>query len=152
MKIFISIFHRFLGHLAYHRLAKWIWKQLGKKNRKILSACAVLRIHAQFSSEEYVGFKDALYWIEQSIIRICWTLFDVLQSVYPCLPCQTWMSKPLGLLEHIPEQERKQLDSWDIVPLGILPLPLDPWNTLQMEWTGLYIWQRPYVYLFRPSP
>lgn len=53
--------YRFLRHLAYRRLAQWLWKRLGKKNRKVLPACAVTKIRETYTSDTHVGYTDALY-------------------------------------------------------------------------------------------
>ena len=54
--------HDLFGHLAYKRLIKWIFKRLGKHNRKVIPSCAVLAIRAQYPDENnhYTGFKYPL--------------------------------------------------------------------------------------------
>ncbi|KAJ8316697.1 hypothetical protein KUTeg_005752 [Tegillarca granosa] len=43
-------------YIAYRRFSRWIWHILGRKNRRILPACVVMKIREQFPSEEYCGF------------------------------------------------------------------------------------------------
>ncbi|KAJ8307963.1 hypothetical protein KUTeg_014482 [Tegillarca granosa] len=49
--------HELYRYIAYRRFSRWIWHILGRKNRRILPACVVMKIREQFPSEEYCGFK-----------------------------------------------------------------------------------------------
>ncbi|XP_033762489.1 P2X purinoceptor 7-like [Pecten maximus] len=49
--------HRMYRLIAYRRFIRWTWKVLGKKNRRVIPACAVTAIRKQFPSEQYTGFK-----------------------------------------------------------------------------------------------
>ncbi|XP_062591610.1 P2X purinoceptor 7-like [Saccostrea cucullata] len=44
-------------HLAYRRFARFIWKRLGRYNRRILPSCVVDAIRKQFPSQQYCGFR-----------------------------------------------------------------------------------------------
>ena len=50
-----------LRYIAYRRLVRWIFKKLGRKNRKRLPACAVLAIRTKFPAQsgDYTGLKFA---------------------------------------------------------------------------------------------
>ncbi|XP_062586755.1 P2X purinoceptor 7-like [Saccostrea cucullata] len=49
--------HELYRYLAYRRFVRWIYQRLGKKNRRILPSCVVIKIRKTFPSEEYCGFK-----------------------------------------------------------------------------------------------
>ena len=52
--------HELYRHLAYRRLTRWIFKKLGRYNRKVLPSCTVNAIRQAFPKEEdsqYTGFK-----------------------------------------------------------------------------------------------
>ncbi|XP_040077927.1 uncharacterized protein LOC120849761 [Ixodes scapularis] len=49
--------HRKHRCVAYHQFARWIWRRLGRHNRKILPACVVKAIRNAYPSEEYCGFR-----------------------------------------------------------------------------------------------
>ncbi|XP_060085557.1 P2X purinoceptor 7-like [Ylistrum balloti] len=49
--------HRMYRLVAYRRFIRWTWKRLGKKNRKVIPACAVAAIHRAFPSESFTGFR-----------------------------------------------------------------------------------------------
>lgn len=44
-------------YIAYRRFARWIYKVLPKKERRIHPACVVTAIRKRFPSEQYTGFK-----------------------------------------------------------------------------------------------
>ncbi|XP_040071587.2 uncharacterized protein LOC120844056 isoform X2 [Ixodes scapularis] len=47
-----------LRFAAYHQFVRWMWRRLGRRNRRVLPACVVKRIHDEFPSETYTGFHD----------------------------------------------------------------------------------------------
>ncbi|XP_063403855.1 P2X purinoceptor 7-like [Mytilus trossulus] len=51
--------HELYRYVAYRRFTRWIWHILGKKRRKVIPACAVLKIREAFPSEDFTGFKYA---------------------------------------------------------------------------------------------
>ncbi|KAK3107343.1 hypothetical protein FSP39_019788, partial [Pinctada imbricata] len=44
-------------YIAYRRFARFIWKRLGKRNRRILPACVVSAMRRRYPFQEYCGFK-----------------------------------------------------------------------------------------------
>ncbi|KAK3099671.1 hypothetical protein FSP39_007817 [Pinctada imbricata] len=52
-----QMIHKVYRYIAYRRFTRFIWKRLGKKNRRILPACVVAAIRRQFPSQEYCGFR-----------------------------------------------------------------------------------------------
>ncbi|KAJ8301016.1 hypothetical protein KUTeg_022535 [Tegillarca granosa] len=49
--------HETYRYLAYRRFVRWIWKIVGRRNRRILPSCVVNKIRESFPSEEFCGFK-----------------------------------------------------------------------------------------------
>lgn len=49
--------HELYRHLAYRRFARFIWRRLGRHNRRILPACVVTAIRQKFPSQQYCGFR-----------------------------------------------------------------------------------------------
>ncbi|KAM7312352.1 P2X purinoceptor 7 [Ixodes scapularis] len=48
-----------LRFVAYKQFTRWMWRRLGRYNRRVLPACAVARIRQEFPSETYTGYLDA---------------------------------------------------------------------------------------------
>jgi hypothetical protein len=51
------LFFRLYRYIAYRRFTRWVYGLLGKRNRRVVPACAVKAIREAFPSEEYAGFK-----------------------------------------------------------------------------------------------
>ncbi|XP_033729534.1 P2X purinoceptor 7-like [Pecten maximus] len=49
--------HELYRYIAYRRFVRWVWHRLGRKQRKVLPSCVVLKIRKTFPSEDYTGFK-----------------------------------------------------------------------------------------------
>ncbi|XP_078335853.1 P2X purinoceptor 7-like [Crassostrea virginica] len=49
--------HELYRHLAYRRFARFIWKCLGRHNRRILPSCVVTAVRQKFPSQQYCGFR-----------------------------------------------------------------------------------------------
>ncbi|XP_029849630.2 P2X purinoceptor 7 [Ixodes scapularis] len=48
-----------LRFVAYKQFTRWMWKRLGRNNRRVLPACVVSRIREEFASDSYTGYLDA---------------------------------------------------------------------------------------------
>lgn len=48
---------RVYRYLAYRNFSRFVWKILGKRNRRVIPSCAVLKIRKTFPSEQYTGFQ-----------------------------------------------------------------------------------------------
>ena len=84
LKICSFLHCRLLRHIAYRRFVRWIFGWLGKKNRKVVPACAVSKIRSQFPEappKTYTGFVHCIYWINSRVYPLdMWVIF-----IYWCM-------------------------------------------------------------------